>query len=151
MFPQSTSVFTCADTKLTKKRFWLQMNKLIRVVEIVEHISTVLTLFRCFLPNSHCSHDSSLNYWLIIYCHIINREILPASDEQLLGAVENFETICQSVLLAYDNDCCVNMYFKCAGNFWLKGCSQMKSPSGGVGGGSWKCDSWWQGGHRCLV
>ena len=45
--PQITSVFICADTKLTKKHFWLQMNKLIMVVEIVEQFSAVLTLFRC--------------------------------------------------------------------------------------------------------
>ena len=36
MFPQSTSVFTSAVTKLTKKRFQLQMKKFINVVEIVE-------------------------------------------------------------------------------------------------------------------
>ena len=94
--------------------------------EIVEQFATVLTLFRCFLPNVHCSHDSSLHYWLCNYCHITNKETLPASDEQMLDAVENFEIICHSlgtfsrnlgVLLAYDNDCCVNEYLKCTKNF----------------------------------
>ena len=83
MFPQSTSVFTSAVTKLTKKRFRLQMNKIIMVVEIVEQFATVLTRFRCFLPNAHCSHDSSLHYWLYIYCHINNEETLPASDDAI--------------------------------------------------------------------
>ena len=76
----------------------------------------------------------------------------------MLDAAENFKTICHSlgtfprnssVLLAYDNDCCVNEYSKCAGNFnfWVKGCSQMTSPRGGVGKGSSKGDSRWQGGR----
>ena len=57
MFPQSTSFFTSAVTKLTKKCFRLQINKFIMVVENVDQFATVLTLFRCFLPNAHCSHD----------------------------------------------------------------------------------------------
>ena len=53
-----------------------------------------------------------------------NKEFLPASDEQMLYVVDNFETVCHSlgpflrhVLLAYDNACCVNKYFTCVGNF----------------------------------
>ena len=121
------------------------MNKIIMFVDIVEQFATIFTLFRFFLPNAHCTHDSSLNYWLCIYYHITNKETLPTSYEQMSDAVENFEVISLSlgtfprnscVLLAYDNDWCVNEYFKCAGNFdfWRKGCSQMTSPRKVVGG-----------------
>ena len=81
---------------------------------------------------------SSLHYWLCIYCHITNKETLPASHEQILDVIDNFSTICHSlcnlpihsgVLLAYDNDCFVNENLKFAGNFdfLLKSCSQMTS------------------------
>ena len=111
------------------------MNKFIMVVE---QFATVLKLFRCFLPNAHCSHDSSLHYWLCTYCHINNKETLTASDEQMLDADENFETICHSlstfprnlgVLLAYDNDCCENKNFKCAGTG--RGLGVQKGPKWG--------------------
>ena len=85
MFPQSTRVFTSVK-KLPKKSFRLQLNKFIMFVEIGQQFANVLTLFRCFLPNVHCSHDSSLHYWF--YCHITNKETLPASDEQMLDASE---------------------------------------------------------------
>ena len=115
-------MFTSAATKLTNKHFCLQMNKFIMVVEVVEQFATVLTLFRCFLPNGHCSHDLSLYYWLCIYCHITNNETLPATDEDMLKILKqighNRGTFLKNlgVLLAYDNECCVNNFFKCAWN-----------------------------------